>query len=62
MSDAKAYQFDEDPDDEFARVPLADTPVAEPRFRHAMTLLVVLSVPLWAAIITVGVLIARALG
>ena len=62
MSHAKAIKVDPgEPEPELA-APLGETPVARPGFRRSMLLLVLLSVPLWAAIIGGVVLVARALG
>lgn len=61
MSIAKALKFDPNEPRPNLAAPMGETPVARPGFARAMTFLVVLSVPLWAAIIGGGYLVARAL-
>lgn len=48
MSTAKAVRFDPQDHQPSLAAPLGETPVARPGFRRSMTLLVLLSIPLWA--------------
>jgi len=62
MSQAKAIKLDPTEPQPSLAAPLGETPIARPGFRHAMSWLVVLSVPLWAVIIGGGYLVARTIG
>lgn len=62
MTSAKAYRLDPHEQPTLA-APLGETPVvASPGFRRSMTLLVALSVPLWAMIAGVVYLAVQVLG
>lgn len=58
---AKAVQY-EPHDHPSLAAPLGEVPVARPGFRRSMALLVLLSVPLWAAIAGVAYGATRVLG
>ncbi|MCD9154141.1 hypothetical protein [Aeromicrobium duanguangcaii] len=62
MSHAKAIKVEPSEPGPDLGAPLGETPVARPGFRRSMILLVVLSIPLWAAIIGGVSLVVRALG
>ncbi|GAA3536462.1 hypothetical protein AFL01nite_08960 [Aeromicrobium flavum] len=62
MSHAKAIKFDPTEPQPGLAAPLGETPVARPGFRHSMSWLLILSVPLWAAILGGGYVVARAIG
>lgn len=62
MDGANAREFDEPDHGPNLSAPIGEVPVATPGFRNAMTLLVLLSIPLWAMIIGGGILVARWLG
>ncbi|WP_286930995.1 MULTISPECIES: hypothetical protein [Aeromicrobium] len=62
MGTAKALKVDQkDPQPSLA-APSGETPVARPGFRRSMLFLVLLSVPLWAAIAGGAYLMVQALG
>lgn len=61
MTSAKAVSFDQHDHPSLA-VPRGATPVASPAFRRSMTLLVLLSVPLWGMIAGVAYLAVQVLG
>lgn len=60
MTSAKAVSFDPH-DQPSAALPPGGTPVASTGFRRSMTLLVLLSVPLWAMIAGIGYLALQVL-
>ncbi|WP_313404355.1 hypothetical protein [Aeromicrobium sp.] len=60
-SSAKAVPY-EPRDQPSLAAPLGETPVARPGFRRSMSLLVLLSVPLWAAIAMSVYVATRLLG
>lgn len=62
MGTAKAIEFDPSESQPSLAAPLGETPVAHPGFRRSMTLLVLLSLPLWALIAGGAYLAVRALG
>jgi hypothetical protein len=62
MSQAKAVSLDPTERQPSLAAPLGETPVARPGFSHAVSWLLVLSVPLWALIIGGGYLVARVIG
>jgi hypothetical protein len=61
-SSAKALRVDPHDPQPNLTAPLGEVPVARPGFRRSMTFLVLLSVPLWAALVGAGFLVARLLG
>lgn len=59
---ADAVRIDPDDHQPSLAAPLGEVPVARPGFGRSMAWLVLLSVPLWAALIGAGYLVARLLG
>ncbi|MET1132278.1 MAG: hypothetical protein ABWX60_02520 [Aeromicrobium sp.] len=62
MATAKAIKVDPREPQPNLAAPLGETPVARPGFRRSMSLLVLLSIPLWALIAGGVYLGARAVG
>lgn len=62
MGTAKAFKVDQSEPQPSLAAPLGETPVARPGFRRSMSLLVLLSIPLWALIAGGAYLVVRALG
>ncbi len=63
MEHSRALRLPAEPSkDTSLAAPLANSPIAAREFRRSMTALVLLSVPLWALIGTIGYLAVRAFG